>query len=476
MPYLEFLRLSENRINGKLTSAIFSLPSLSVLDLSNNEVTGSMPMGRKEMSLVFLDISHNQMTGSIPPSFYALILLRIYDASFNQLSGSISKELANLSVLNKFNVRSNHLTGAIPEFAEEHAGLELVDLSQNFLTGTIPSTWFSLSRQELVLRHNLLTGTLPSVSHVPPPQFVTDTSTQQNARIQKVDIAFNMLTGPVPLWIARVPSIQHIDISYNLCSGMLPGGENLWTGIETFRAAHNLLTGTVSQLPSNKVIEVDLQGNNLSGIFPLAIEDFERLKYLILNDNSDMEIKISPLLKSAVNLVVFRARNTNMTGSLNGTEWMSLSDSLRILDLSQSMLKGTIPTEMGRLSLLKELGLGTNNFTGRVPSEIGLLDGMIELQLNNNNLAGELPSELGQLGLLEVLALANNILTGNIPSELGQLKELQMFTLSGNDLLQGAIPNGLCTSETTISRAGVGCQLECNCCVDLTDPCPIQTP
>lgn len=63
-------------------------------------------------------------------------------------------------------------------------------------------------------------------------------------------------------------------------------------------------------------------------------------------------------------------------------------------------------------------GVATSFRSGRVNA----------LSLTDNQLVGSIPSELGQLSL-EVLSLADNRLSGPIPSELGQLTRLNLLSI-----------------------------------------------
>jgi hypothetical protein len=74
-------------------------------------------------------------------------------------------------------------------------------------------------------------------------------------------------------------------------------------------------------------------------------------------------------------------------------------------------------------------------------------DRVTGLDLGNNNLTGEIPSQLARMSRLKNLNLASNQLGGEIPARLGQLAELQTLALNGNQL-SGRIP----TTLTGLSR------------------------
>jgi Leucine-rich repeat (LRR) protein len=45
--------------------------------------------------------------------------------------------------------------------------------------------------------------------------------------------------------------------------------------------------------------------------------------------------------------------------------------------------------------------------------------------LQNNNITGSIPSELGKLSMLQTLDLSDNFFNGKIPPSLGYLRNLQ---------------------------------------------------
>jgi hypothetical protein len=145
---------------------------------------------------------------------------------------------------------------------------------------------------------------------------------------------------------------------------------------------------------------------------------------------------------------------------------------LQHLDLNENSLQGTIPTEYGNFLRLRHLDLGDNNFNGSIPSQLGMLSHTLEelwleknelsgsihhsltkmshlsvLDLSDNELTGSLPTEIGHFSSLKKLFLEVNKLTGSLPSEIGLLKELRFFDMGYNHFV-GRIPSeiGLCTN------------------------------
>ncbi|KAJ0961565.1 hypothetical protein J5N97_001550 [Dioscorea zingiberensis] len=113
--------------------------------------------------------------------------------------------------------------------------------------------------------------------------------------------------------------------------------------------------------------------------------------------------------------------------------------SLRVLNLSDNHLHGSIPAAMSSLSKLTSLDLGANNLTGTIPMELGSLTRLYTLNLCENQISGSIPSSLGNLTRLRSLSLSHSNLSGPIPRTFGNLTELNFLYLWENNL-SGSIP------------------------------------
>ena len=129
----------------------------------------------------------------------------------------------------------------------------------------------------------------------------------------------------------------------------------------------------------------------------------------------------------------------------NGTKF----ESLQFLDLSQNVLKGTLP-----VSLCK-------NYPN-----------LQHLNLQGNELSGTIPTMFGLCSKLETFALSHNLLRDDIPAELEKMSNLKVLNLNDNDLAGKApsFPDGSLDYYVTDCLVSVDCET-CTMCCDTLETC-----
>lgn len=142
--------ISRNNINGYLPYWIRSLVSLTTLSASHNNLSGPVSDFATLTDLAYLDLSHNQLTGSIPATLFngsTTDQKIIADFSFNSLSGELP---ASLSEFSKLSIQAvgNRITG-VEDGLCEASGLNDFDVERFGCDGLLcpAGTWSPLGRQ-----------------------------------------------------------------------------------------------------------------------------------------------------------------------------------------------------------------------------------------------------------------------------------------------------------------------------------------
>ncbi len=129
------LDLSNNSLEGEISSDIGQLINLTSLYLSNNEITGEIPLEIGNLTnLTVLSLGLTQLTGEIPPSIGSLTNLTYLALDGNNLTGEIPSEFGNLTNLTSIFLSENQLSGDVPATLGNLINLNMLFLSNNQLS------------------------------------------------------------------------------------------------------------------------------------------------------------------------------------------------------------------------------------------------------------------------------------------------------------------------------------------------------
>ncbi|VAH67689.1 unnamed protein product [Triticum turgidum subsp. durum] len=141
---LQGLILSNNHLNGTIPVEIGQvLPKISMLDLSGNVLTGSLPQSLLcNKYLNRLDVSNNNLSGKIlffcPMDGESSSSLLFFNSSSNHFSGTLDESISNFTQLSSLDIHNNSLTGSLPSALSDLSFLNYLDLSSNDFYGVIP--------------------------------------------------------------------------------------------------------------------------------------------------------------------------------------------------------------------------------------------------------------------------------------------------------------------------------------------------
>ena len=186
-----------------------------------------------------------------------------------------------------------------------------------------------------------------------------------------------------------------------------------------------------------QVILIDCPSFGLTGTIADSIVLLPELRVLHL-PNNELEGQMPQSLPTKLTLLSLR--NNSITGRLS-RGLAALSD-VRLLDLSENFVSGSLPSWINELSSLTEMGLEGNLLRGHVPLSLFELGHLTTLKVARNYISGTISSEIKFLSSLEVLNLESNVFSGTIPTELFELSSLRKIHL-GRNYLDGHMPTGL---------------------------------
>jgi Leucine-rich repeat (LRR) protein len=438
LPELQRLRLDDNQLTGAIPD-FSGLPKLQTLVLSRNKLTGAIPDFSGLPKLQTLSLSHNKLTGTIP-DFSGLPKLQTLELYFNQLTGAIP-DFSGLPKLENLNLYGNKLTGAIPDFSGLPK-LENLNLYGNKLTGAIPDFSGLPELQTLFLYHNKLTSAIPDFSGLP--------------KLQALYLHENQLTGAIPDF-SGLPKLQALYLGSNQLTGAIPDFSGL-PKLQRLRLEDN----QVCKHPKTNYSQWQAQLRGFAICRPPTAAAFtvsSSSGKAPLTDQLEASGSADGVHEWRANGQTFVGQQTSATFTAPSQYTLSLTvtDNHELTATTRQtvtattncqQVTGVSERECESLLQLYQSTNGTNwkqnkgwNVTNTPCEWVGVTcdkAGVIELKLSQNNLTGTLPNFSG-LPELQTLVLNNNQLTGAIPDFSG-LPQLQTLVLNNNQLT-GAIPD-----------------------------------
>jgi Leucine-rich repeat (LRR) protein len=404
---LTILDLSENQLTGQIPASLFTLNRLEFVILDSNQFVGSLPASVGGLTNLFqLNLLENKFSGQIPTEIYQLTNLVSLDLSTNQFSGTISDEIGNLHDLRDLQFSNNNFSSSLPDSIYSLPLLTVFNCEFNHFTGTLSSN---------------LADTFPL--------------------LRFMAIASNDFFGPLNQ--LRLPAtFQYVDIGTNLFSGSLTAQlTDSLPSMNTFLTiSQNSLTGTISEqfLNSSRINFINADRNFFHG--RLNYQD-EYLRSLLVDGNQFS----GPLPLPNTGLLQYSLRNNFFSGTIPNDFWSYFS--YADLDLSVNCLSGNLHFS-SFTNRIESMNASFNSLTGRIilpsftaESNVSQLQ---TIALSNNGFTGSLPLNWTQFSGLSTFEVSNNQFTGNIPSFFSNV--IQIIDMSSN-CFSGDLPLELCNPE-----------------------------
>ncbi|XP_044954079.1 tyrosine-sulfated glycopeptide receptor 1-like [Hordeum vulgare subsp. vulgare] len=470
---LQYVDLSHNSLSGGLPPELMSSRSITVLDVSFNQLNGTLqelPSPTPARPLQVLNISSNSFTGQFPSTTWkAMVNLMALNASNNSFTGQMPTQLCSTSPsLTVLQLCFNEFSGRIPPSLGNCSRLRELGAGYNKLSGAIPDELFNATSLEyLSLGCNNFTGKIP-------------VSIGKLKKLEKLHLANNNMSGELPSALSNCTNLLIIDLKSNHFSGELTkvNFSNL-RNLKTLDLWSNNFNSTVPEsiYSCSNLIALRLSKNHLHGQLSSRIANLKHLSFLSLGKNNFTNITNAlQILKSSKNLTTLLIGHNFRGEILSQDETIDGFGNLQVLDIQGCKFSGRIPVWISRAANLQMLLLCGNRLTGPIPGWISSLSHLFYMDVSSNSLTGEIPLTLTEMPVLKsidnatqldstvfelpvyngpalqyrvvtsfpaVLNLSNNNLTGVIPAQIGQLKVLAVLDFSFNKL-SGQIPQSVC--------------------------------
>uniref|UniRef100_A0A0E0CKB8 non-specific serine/threonine protein kinase n=1 Tax=Oryza meridionalis TaxID=40149 RepID=A0A0E0CKB8_9ORYZ len=456
MQNLSVLNLSNNKLvvmDGENSSSVVSYPSISFLRLASCSISSFPNILRHLHEIAFLDLSYNQIQGAIPQwawktstQGFALfnlshnkftsigshpllpVYIEFFDLSFNNIEGvipipkegSVTLDYSNnrfsslplnfSTYLTKtvfFKASNNSISGNIPpSICDGIKSLQLIDLSNNNLIGLIPSCLMedADALQVLSLKDNHLTGELPG-------------NIKEGCALSALVFSGNSIQGELPRSLVACRNLEILDIGNNKISDSFPCWMSKLLQLQVLVLKANRFIGQIldpsysgdtNNCQFTKLRIADIASNNFSGMLPE--EWFKMLKSMMNSSDNGTSVMENQYYHGQT--YQFTAAVTYKGNDMTISKILT---SLVLIDVSNNEFHGSIPSNIGELTLLHGLNMSHNMLTGPIPTQFGNLNNLESLDLSSNKLSGEIPQELPSLNFLATLNLSYNMLAGRIP-------------------------------------------------------------
>ncbi|KAF5459223.1 hypothetical protein F2P56_023195 [Juglans regia] len=454
------LDLSDGCLYGSINSnsSLFRLSHLLSLNLAFNYFNYSkIPSTIGNLSrLTYLNLSQSYVSGDVPSEVSCLSKLSSLDLSYNDdlNIGSLTRLVQNLTCLEEILLSGVNISSSVPESLANLSSLRTLRLGSCGLYGEFPIRIFQLPQlRVLIIANNEdLTGQLPEF--------------HSSNVLQALSLYHTNFSGSIPnsLWNLTQLTVLYLSRnSFDDLSCLTKASSN-----HTFPHLQylGLFSLNLTKFPNflrnqNKLVLLDLSGNNIQGIIPkwMFHASKENLQYLYLFNNLLTGFKNSRDVLRLPNLRMLHLHNNMLQGSLlisqippsiqdldlsnnfltgfeNSRDVLPLPN-LRMLDLENNRLQGSLPIPPPSIQYLY---LSNNFLTGFENSRDVLhWPNLRVLDLRNNRLQGSLP--ISQIPpSIQYLYLSNNFLTGFENSrDVLPLPNLRMLDIQNNKL-QGSLP------------------------------------
>lgn len=402
-PFLTLLYLDGNALTGTVPSTLLNnlntteLSSLVQIGLSDNLLTGGLPLTLLKFSSLTIDLTGNRLT-KLDPAFCTRGAWMSGSVEEHGCDGILCAKGTYAAQLGRATDKMNCATCV---------GSSSTLLGATKCEGTVVDDWYVLA----VLYRDLQgsgwnrTEGWNALDDVEATEVGFDGSgldicsgwhgvtCDDTKRVKNIELTNNGLVGTIPSELFTLPYLRLLDLSKN--------------AITVDSAAGLAAVGSSKSLRQLKV-----GGTKITSV--KGIEQAETLNSLYL-DGLNFDSSAFPTeLYALSNLQLLHLQFSGLTGALHTD--VGKMKGLKQLNLYNNDLTGTLPTELGRLTDMFMFELSENIFNGKLPTELDLMTSMetFHIHQSGGGITGTLPA-FDKYPLLTALSLDNNKFSGSIP-------------------------------------------------------------
>ncbi|KAI2512481.1 hypothetical protein MHU86_1934 [Fragilaria crotonensis] len=453
---LRSITLADNKLTGTLPTALESLTALEAFTIKDQVtkgggLTGDLLPFQYVKVLANLILSGNKFAGSIPetlvssvdPDSIAGILM--IDLSHNELTGSVPGALSKFDEMDLF-VDNNYLTAVDQRLCSKfdwmsgnvgEYGCDAI-LCPKFTSSPLGRQAFGDISCQSCPNPDASNPSFGQTSCVATPPPMTER--------QILEKLFKECEGTS--WTNR----ENWLAGSNVCEWYGVACDDAKSVVSIVLGANNM-KGTIPQevftLPNLQ--RLSIFSNSIDFSFA-GIGAAVNLKSLILDDTKVLSIAGIGMARGLSELNI---RSNELKGTL--PDEMADLNNLQSLTVSDNEFSGTIPIWLGKLNKLTSLMLSNNKFTGTlIPFEN--LPSITLMALSKNKLSGSVPDNFlarAQPDEKVFCDVSENMLTGTIPSSLVHLNRLSLHAHSNRiDGIAGQVCRMEAWNDYDVQRYG----------------------
>ncbi|XP_039029811.1 receptor-like protein 36 [Hibiscus syriacus] len=355
---LENVDASDNNLSGPIPNCLGNLSTLQYLDLQGNNFSGILPKFSKASQLWFLKVSKNRLEGKLPRSLVKCNGLGVLGVGNNMMSDTFPFWLEKLPDLAVLILRENRFYGQIKHLKHKISfpTLDVLDIASNQFSGELAIDYLNATQlRSLKIGGNRLEGKLP-------------TSLANFIKLEVLDLGNNMIHDTFPFRLEKLPSLKVLILRGNRFYGSIAKFDTKrgFPKLRILDIASNNFSGdsSIEFLQSLKAMMQVTDGDKAPREY--IGEEYYQDSVMIVNKGIKMVYE-----KVLTILTCLDLSNNSFHGRIH--EEIQILMSLRMLNLSHNSLSGKIPSALDNLKVLESLDLSQNKLSGEIPPQLASL-------------------------------------------------------------------------------------------------------